>query len=230
MIYPISYSLNNLQILSNFCKLPLEIWIYIFKIKYELEKQELNSENYWKKSPQLNIISLRSYKCYINHSYNLCDKIYKDSYKILNSLDNDYKFCNGKKNYYLKLLQFADFIGNWYPIIDSLPHIEMMKNIKLCLDDKINLFYHNIFENVTMYSCCEKHYRFCCRIIEDIYSYIHIFRSDDYDESIRNNYKQYYYHYNYYNINHTVLRNGKSFPKISYDNKEKVILHSMIEL
>lgn len=240
MLLPYRFEIDEIQSFQKYIPLPLEVLLIIFKIKYELEKYELNSSEFGQKFidiyNNLNLFTInRSGMSYMNYKKNMTiqEKFNYDSILLTNS-SKKFSFCNNKPNFYRFLIRLANFVGDWYPLLNEVKELQTFRE---SLDEKIawihdEILIHNIGKKLI---CCNKHFNYCSDVIKDIYEYVFIYMKCKICNHNKNcefcqDFRNYYYNYNYYISTKLVLRSGNFYKKPNCDKNLPLVIHKYIQI
>ena len=161
------------------------------------------------------------------------EKFNYESTLLINS-SKKFSFCNKKPNFYRFLIRLANFVGDWYPILNKVKELQTFREN---LDEKIAWIYneiliHNIGKKLI---CCNKHFNYCCDVIKDIYQYVFIYMKCKMCNHNKNcefcqDFRNYYYNYNYYISTKLVLRSGSFYKKPNCDSYIPLVIHKYIQV
>jgi hypothetical protein len=213
--------------------LPLEIWLIIFQIKYNLENYMYFHAGVWNDVTlvKTNSISLRNGTRYANHhkGNHIYTKFLQDSYHILNSYTRT--LCHHKKNHTPFLKRIFYYILEWFPVVLDNDLIDIsydLHSIKYSVIDIVN--------NISFDSpwCCEAHKKEAIYYLANARWYINNFMVCECNMTDTicfecDNFIQYIYNQSTYIENHTKLRNDGFIRKSSYISPP-IIIHDLIEV
>lgn len=223
LLLPRTYSTEFLSTLPQ--KLPLEIWIIIFKLKYDIEKSYFRINQIAEyDEDDIRWMKLRNHKHIINtfssKPTTLYSKFLVDIFAL--GATPPRSLCNRKSNYTPYLKKAFQFVLNWNFIWSPFAD----RFVKNTIED-IGIIRDYIYK-----FCCQKHMKETIRILENFDYFITSTKSCINKDKIYTNYRkfmQYLYNYDHFMNHNTLLRNYTLIIKPSYKPKP-IILHELFEL
>ena len=222
--------------------MPSLVWWIILKFKYDFEEKNLKlSRNV---SPNSSFHILRSKNKYFSNldKKSLSDCWYSDSYNLCNIFEktlrsNVKKTITHDKMVYDCLITQMNYLMNWiHIVVFNSSDSDYIKNfIERGIYNSITRIYNDIYKPHVVND--PNYRRWCREIVEDLKSFKDYVKCPcEWRNNPRNkcdnciDFEQYFYHYDTYSNNFTVLRSQKMIKKKGGIDKKPIIIQKVYRL
>lgn len=239
---PVSPSKTLAIFLGNNTNLPYLVWWIILKFKYDYEEKNLRLSK--SASPKSFTHILRSKNKYVSNidKKSLTDCWFSESYNLCNNFERALrskvkKTITHDKMIYDCLISHMNYLMNWiHIIVFNSNQSDYIKHFLECgMFHSITRIYNDIYKPHTVH---DANYRTWCReIVDDLKSVKDYVRCPcDWRSNPQNkccqciDFEQYFYHYDTYGNNFTVLRSQRMIRKTGGIIEKPIIIQKVYRL
>lgn len=239
---PVSPSQTLAKFLASNTDLPSLVWWIILNFKYDFEYASLDISKH--PSPSSSRLILRSGSRYLSYidKTSFTDRWFDDSYRLIKNFyetkkSKVQKTLHHDKMIYDCLISQMNYLMNWIHIIClNAETKDYMKNfIEQGLYSSITGIYNDIYKPELIKSAQYK--KWCINIVEDLKSFKDYIKCPcEWRKNPKNkccyctDFEQYFYNYDTYNDNFTILRSGKRILKRGGIVKKPIIIQNVYKL
>jgi hypothetical protein len=239
---PVKPSKTLANFLANNTNLPVLVWWIILKFKYYYEEGSLGIDKQpGSTSSRLKLRSGCRYMSYIDKT-SLTDRWFDDSYRLINKFDRTKKSkvkgtLHHDKMIYDCLISQMNYLMNWIHIISlNAETKDYMKNfMEQGLYTSITGIYNDIYKPELIKSAEYKNW--CINIVEDLKTFKDYIKCPcEWRKNPKNkcchciDFEQYFYNYDTYYDNFTILRSGKRILKRGGVVKKPIIVQKVYQV